>query len=76
MSKNRVKKNLDVKRDTPTTWAAAIADAERMINEAKVRVRKLKGSILVFRDRRDSGEPFPGTEPKKRRSKRAEALNN
>jgi hypothetical protein len=60
MSKKIVKINRDIKRDMPKTWDGAIADAERMIREAKARVRKLRGSILVFRDRRDSGEAFPG----------------
>ena len=46
------------------SWDDAIADAERMMAEGKVRLRKLRGSILVFRDRRDSGEPFPGGEMK------------
>jgi hypothetical protein len=64
MSKNRVKGNRDIKRDMPKPWDDAIADAERMMAEGKVRLRKLRGSILVFRDRRDSGEPFPGTQPR------------
>lgn len=57
MSKKSVKDILDKKLDT--TWNQAIADAERMIEEARAKIRKLRGSILVFRERRDSGEPFP-----------------
>jgi hypothetical protein len=66
MSKKVVKQNRDIKRDMPKSksWDDAIADAERMMAEGKVRLRKLRGSILVFRDRRDSGEPFPGGEMK------------
>ncbi len=60
MSKKSVKVNRDIKRGMPNLWDEAIADAERMIKEAKARVRKLRGSILVFRDRRDNGDPFPG----------------
>jgi hypothetical protein len=71
MSKKTVKRNLSVKRDMLTSWDDAIADAERMMVEGKARLRRLRGSILVFQDRKDSGEPFPGAEPKKRRSKRA-----
>jgi hypothetical protein len=64
MSKNNVKnnrsRNLDISSTNLDPWDVAIADAERKIQEAKALVRKLKGSILVFKDRRDSGEPFPG----------------
>lgn len=70
MSKKTVKTKRGIKRDMPNLWDEAIADAERMIREAKARVRKLRGSILVFRDRRDSGEPFPG-EKTIERTKRA-----
>jgi hypothetical protein len=64
MSKKVVKRKRDIKRDIPKSksWDDAIADAERMMAEGKARLRKLRGSILVFRDRRDSGEPFPGGE--------------
>lgn len=59
MSKKSVKQNLDIKRDAPNQWEKAIEDAEEMIGRARTRIKKLRGSILVFKDRRDSGEPFP-----------------
>ncbi len=54
------KKNLYTNNVTPTNlWDVAISDAEKLLNEAKERVAGLKRSITIFREKRDSGEPFP-----------------
>lgn len=41
-------------------WDKAIADAEKMIQEAKAKITNLRLSIKAFKELRDSGEPFPG----------------
>lgn len=40
-------------------WDAAIADAEKMIQEAQAKIRNLKKSVAAFQRLRDAGEPFP-----------------
>jgi hypothetical protein len=52
-----------------TGWDAAIADAERMINEAKETIETLKFSIHSFKAARDRGEPFPSEQTKQREAK-------
>jgi hypothetical protein len=37
-----------------TGWEMAIKDAER-------RIRALKAALVLFKQRRDAGEPWPGT---------------
>ena len=37
----------------------AIYDAEQMINEAQERIARLRRSVKIFKELRDSGEPFP-----------------
>jgi predicted translin family RNA/ssDNA-binding protein len=41
-------------------WNEAISDAERMLEEAKQKVARLRRSIKTFQELRDDGEPFPG----------------
>jgi hypothetical protein len=64
MVKKKVNENLNVNLNSSekavNPWDIAISDAERKIQEARARIRKLRGSILVFKDMRDSREPFPG----------------
>jgi len=44
-----------------TGWEQAISDTEDAIERTRVRLRELKATLRVFVDRRDSGEPWPGT---------------
>jgi hypothetical protein len=44
------------------TWDTAIVDAEKMIQEARERIKALKQSIEIFKDLRGKGEPFPGAD--------------
>ncbi len=63
MSKKNVNKNVNKKFDTQrssSSWDMAITDAEQKIKKAKAYIRRLKTSILVFKESRDCGEPFPG----------------
>lgn len=41
-------------------WDIPIADAEMLIKQAKARIRELKAALGVFRDRKASGEKWPG----------------
>ena len=41
-------------------WDTAISDAERLIQEARDRITRLRHSIIAFKELRDRGEPFPG----------------
>jgi hypothetical protein len=43
------------------SWERAIMDAEDEIKRAKFRIRQLKASVVVFKERMASGAPFPGT---------------
>ena len=60
MSKKHVKAKLAQKTETIGSWDAAISDAEKKIRYLRLRIRQLKGAILTFRDRRNSGDQFPG----------------
>jgi hypothetical protein len=46
---------------TFTGWERVIQDTEEAIQRSRVRLRELKATLRVFEDRRDSGEPWPGT---------------
>ena len=63
MSKKTVKENLSTNLNTDKCWEEAIYDAERRIQQARKQIRRLRGAIVVFKDRRDAGEPWPGTAP-------------
>jgi hypothetical protein len=42
------------------SWESAILEAEREILKAKERLAGLRSALRVFKESRDSGEPFPG----------------
>jgi hypothetical protein len=44
------------------SWNIAISDAETMLREAKERVVRLKRTITILKENRDSGVPFPTNE--------------
>ena len=46
--------------DARVDWDTAIEDAETEIRRLRRRISVLEGGIVVFRDRRDHGEQFPG----------------
>jgi len=43
-----------------TAWEGAIRDTESAIDRARQNLRDLKSALRVFKERRDSGEPWPG----------------
>lgn len=45
------------------SWRMAIRDAEEQIQEAKDRIKSLRGSIRFFRSKGKAGEPWPGKPP-------------
>ena len=55
-------------------WKAAIADAERKIDEAKARLARLKAALSFCRESLENGDPFPG-EPRKRRNRTSESAD-
>ena len=40
-------------------WDRAIHDAERLIQETSSRLQTLKAALSHFKERKESGEPFP-----------------
>jgi len=52
-----------------TGWDAAIYDAERAIELAKIRIETLTVSLYRFKQFKASGEPFPGEKTRKKRQK-------
>jgi len=69
MSSKTLKKNAQKLTGSQPGWDAAISDAEKRIGELKVRIGQLKAAIRIFRENKESGEPFPG-EGKKQDSER------
>lgn len=61
MCKGIVKKKVKVINEN-LNWDSAIADAERMIHVYKAQIAGLKKSIQTFKDRREAGVPFPGSQ--------------
>jgi len=45
--------------EAASPWDTAISDAEKMLTQAKDRVARLKRTITIFKEFRDSGESFP-----------------
>lgn len=43
-------------------WDRAIYDATRLIYETNSKLLTLKAALSHFRERKNSGEPFPGSE--------------
>jgi hypothetical protein len=41
-------------------WDAVIRDTEEAIINTKARLGRLREALRIFKDRRESGEPFPG----------------
>jgi hypothetical protein len=41
-------------------WDAAISDTEKMIREARKKIKAMKRSAENFKRLRDEGKPFPG----------------
>jgi hypothetical protein len=52
-----------------TGWDAAIYDAERAMELAKIRIETLTVSLHRFKQFKASGEPFPGEKRRKKRQK-------
>jgi hypothetical protein len=52
-----------------TGWDAAIYDAQRAIESAKIRIETLTVSLHRFKQFKASGEPFPGEKTKQKRRK-------
>jgi hypothetical protein len=49
------------RKPTPAvSWDLAIRDAEAEIQRLRRRISVLEGGIVVFSQRRDAGDPFPG----------------
>lgn len=42
------------------SWERTIEDAERRIRRMERQVAELRASVVVFQERRNAGEPFPG----------------
>lgn len=61
MSVNRVKRH---SRGKLTKWDVLIADAERRLTEAKIRVAGLEKAVKNFKELRDSGTLWPGEQQK------------
>jgi hypothetical protein len=69
MRKKMSKKSVEVSEensgvinsDAPQmSWEAALAEAEKQLRECKIKSIKLKAAIMFFKERLESGEPFPG----------------
>lgn len=41
-------------------WDGAIYDAEQRIGQVKRRLAELKAVLALYKERRESGEPWPG----------------
>jgi hypothetical protein len=71
-------KDTTILRKSPESlsgWDRAIYDTEQKISLTKHRLTELKAALGLFRERRNSGEPWPGEEPKRRsrKAKKGEA---
>lgn len=43
-----------------TGWDLAVQEAERQVEEASIRLVRLKSALVICIERRDSGAPWPG----------------
>ena len=53
-------KNQDKLSTSKTGWDLAVRDAERKVEAARLRLAEMVSAPVVCKERRDSGEPFPG----------------
>lgn len=44
------------------SWDTAITDAEKLIRKYKDEIGRLRAAIRIFKEKLESGEPFPGQE--------------
>lgn len=61
MKKQKQQKFTHIGDKSFTAWEQAILDTEAAILRTRERLRGLKAALRVFKDRRESGEPWPGT---------------
>lgn len=78
MSSNLSSKIVSESGSKSVGWDVTIRDTEEAILKTKERLAGLRGALRVFKERRDSGEPFPGSKPKSksRKAKQSEAKND
>lgn len=48
--------------DSLSGWDRAICEAERQIETAQEKIKRLRLSIETFKEMRAKGEPFPGSD--------------
>jgi hypothetical protein len=59
MSNPKSRTILDRSKSDLDSWCGAIADAEKKIQEAKVKISALRKSIKTFKRLHSCGAPFP-----------------
>jgi len=50
-----------IKQTVRSGWAEVVADSEAEVERAKRKIERLKGVILLARQKLADGEPFPST---------------